>query len=155
MKLHSTGERRLIKKQVEEALHPGRKGLREFQRGLGSLGAQGWGGVWMGDASSMRVREWGRERELQCPPDTYLLMSYFACTALDFVEMLGHLFLSPKHSDGKAELSGGKEEGSQLCHIPLSGRLLSGGTIRNSSKDLNGALWVPTAATHARIAVSK
>lgn len=62
MKLHSTGERRLIKKQVEEALHPGRKGLRERQRGLGSLGAQGWGGVWMGDASSMRVQEWGRER---------------------------------------------------------------------------------------------
>lgn len=74
----------------------------------------------------MWVWESGGERALQRPPGTYLLMSYFACTALEFVEMLGHLFLSPKHSDGKAELSVGKEEGSQLCHIPLSGRLLSG-----------------------------
>lgn len=76
----------------------------------------------------------GAGRELQRPPDTYLLMSYFACTALDFVEMLGHLFLSPKHSDGKAELSGGKEGGSQLRHRPLSGRLLSGGPLETLPK---------------------
>lgn len=42
----------------------------------------------------------------------------------------------PQNKDGKAELSVGKEEGSHLRHIPLSGRLLLG-TIRNSSKDLN------------------
>lgn len=49
------GERRLIKKQVEEALHPGRKGLCEHQRGPGSLGAQGWGGVRGGGCEELHL----------------------------------------------------------------------------------------------------
>lgn len=36
----------------------------------------------------------GMGKEPQHRPGTYLLMSYFACTAFDFAEMLGHLFLS-------------------------------------------------------------
>lgn len=34
----------------------------------------------------------GMGKEPQHPPGTYLLMSYFACTAFDFAEMLGISF---------------------------------------------------------------
>lgn len=39
----------------------------------------------------------GVGKEPQHPPGTYLLMGYFACSALDLTEMLGHFFISSKH----------------------------------------------------------
>lgn len=47
----------------------------------------------------------GMEQELQHPPGPYLMMGYGVRIALDFADMLTHLFWSSKHRDGEAELS--------------------------------------------------